>query len=94
MLCFAINDQNSFVELKELHSAILRLRDNNSKTPCVVVACKCDLEGERDVDVATAKAWSDSIKAPFIETSAKVCLLKLPPSVTFAVDLLDKQKRR
>jgi GTPase KRas protein len=40
LLCYAINDDTSFTELKELHQAILRLKDGTSKPPFIVVGCK------------------------------------------------------
>lgn len=72
LLCYAINDDTSFNEIKELHASILRLKDNSTKTPFVVAGCKSDLADERKVDSAVAKQWADSIKSPFIETSAKI----------------------
>jgi len=72
LLCFALNDDTSFNELKELQASILRLKDSPSKTPFVVVGCKKDLEAERKVDGSVGKAFADSIKAPYVETSAKV----------------------
>lgn len=47
-------------------------RRNSSKVPFVVVGNKCDMESGRKVGQEQAKEWATSIKAPFLETSAKV----------------------
>lgn len=71
LLVFAINDKNSFQEVKQLRESIVNLR-NTSKVPFVVAGNKCDMENAREVDKNVALQWCQSVKAPYMETSAKV----------------------
>jgi GTPase SAR1 family protein len=71
LLVFAINDKNSFQETKQLRESIINMR-NTSKVPFVVSGNKCDMEDAREVDKNMATQWCQSVKAPYIETSAKV----------------------
>lgn len=74
-MVFALNDKNSFEEMKQLRQSIVNLR-NTSKIPMVIAGNKCDLPNEqREIQNATAKAWCDSVKLPYLETSAKVCVI-------------------
>lgn len=69
ILCFAINDETSFNEAKELHAAILRAKE--ARPPIVLCGNKVDLP-DRQVETAVAKAYADSVKSAYFETSAKV----------------------
>jgi len=114
----ALNDAGTFEELKELHEAIIKVKDDE-KVPFVIMANKCvsdrfplslsrgwvwlsdpiffffflfsfsfsfsfflfffflfarrsqDL-GSREIDDKTIKAFAESIKAPYFDSSAKV----------------------
>jgi len=70
LLVCALNDPGSFEEMKELHDAILRVKDDGEKVPFVIAANKCDLP-DRTIDEKALKAWAEAIKAPYFETSAK-----------------------
>lgn len=70
-MVFAINDKNSFEETKQLRESLVNLR-STTKVPIVVCGNKCDMESTREIDKETATRWSQSIKAPYFETSAKV----------------------
>ncbi|KAI3659649.1 hypothetical protein MP638_004384, partial [Amoeboaphelidium occidentale] len=70
LLVFAINDKNSFQEVKQLRESIVNLR-NTSRVPFVVAGNKCDMESAREVDKNVANQWCQSIKSPYMETSAK-----------------------
>ena len=62
LLVFAINDKESFTLLKGKHGA---------KCPILLVGNKQDLENERQVTYAEAKAQADSWGIEYMETSAK-----------------------
>eukprot|EP00733_Pompholyxophrys_punicea_P002021 Pompholyxophrys_punicea_v1_NODE_1298_length_804_cov_3.252336.p1 type:complete len:193 gc:universal NODE_1298_length_804_cov_3.252336:681-103(-) len=71
LLVYAINDEASLSEAKELYEAIIMVKDSGEKVPFVVVGNKCDLkESERKVKTSEGKAFADSLKSPFFETSA------------------------
>lgn len=70
LLVLAINDRNSFQEVKQLRESIINMR-NTAKVPFVVAGNKCDIEEFREVEIEQAKKWCSVIKAPYIETSAK-----------------------
>lgn len=49
LLVFSISDRDSLYSLKEFNDEILRVRGDETKVPCVVVATKSDLVEERKV---------------------------------------------
>ncbi|KAI6660271.1 Ras-related protein ORAB-1 [Oopsacas minuta] len=67
MLTYDITNFQSFDNLREKWN-----KDVCSKyTQCILVGNKCDLEVKRAVDSTTAMEFAESLKIPFIETSAK-----------------------
>eukprot|EP00999_Lentomonas_sp_LEN2_P000267 NODE_1261_length_931_cov_108.514925_g1215_i0.p1 GENE.NODE_1261_length_931_cov_108.514925_g1215_i0~~NODE_1261_length_931_cov_108.514925_g1215_i0.p1 ORF type:complete len:186 (-),score=37.46 NODE_1261_length_931_cov_108.514925_g1215_i0:61-618(-) len=73
LICFAINDEASFHEMKELHQSIIRVKEGEgeSNVPFVIIGNKVDLADTRTVSAADAKAFAESISSPYFETSAK-----------------------
>ena len=70
LLVFAINDKESFTLLKGKHDRILKGK-HGVKCPILLVGNKYDLENERKVTYAEAKAQADAWGIEYIETSAK-----------------------
>ena len=69
LLVFAIDDKESFTSLKGKHDLILKGKQE-TKCPILLVGNKQDLENERQVTYAEAKAQADSWGIEYIETSA------------------------
>ena len=67
ILVFAINDNNSFENIKNLYN---KIKSNNmDKIPIVLVGNKCDLEEERNVKKQEAQDYAKLIGAHYYETS-------------------------
>eukprot|EP01113_Clastostelium_recurvatum_P034549 TRINITY_DN46_c0_g2_i1.p1 TRINITY_DN46_c0_g2~~TRINITY_DN46_c0_g2_i1.p1 ORF type:complete len:207 (-),score=50.32 TRINITY_DN46_c0_g2_i1:93-713(-) len=69
ILVYDCTDQESFNNVKQWMGEIERYACENVNK--LLVGNKTDLVNEKVVDTATAKAFSDSMSIPFIETSAK-----------------------
>jgi len=69
ILVYDCTDQESFSNVKQWMGEIDRYACENVNK--LLVGNKTDLINEKVVDQATAKAFSDSMGIPFIETSAK-----------------------
>ena len=69
LLVFAIDDKESFTLLKGKHDLILKGKQE-TKCPILLVGNKQDLENDRQVTCAEAKAQADSWGIEYIETSA------------------------
>jgi len=67
---YSITQQNSFDEAVQLHSHILRVKDED-RVPFVLVGNKCDLEEEREVTYEKGQTFANELKCPFLEASAK-----------------------
>ena len=70
LLVFAINDKESFELLNGKRERVLKGK-HGVKCPILLVGNKQDLEQERTVTYAEAKALADSWGSEYIETSAK-----------------------
>ena len=70
LLVFAINDKESFTLLRGKHDRVLKGK-HRVKCPILLVGNKQDLESERQVTYAEAKAQADSWGIEYMETSAK-----------------------
>ena len=70
LLVFAINSKESFTSIKDLHDQILK-RKQGEKCPILLVGNMQDLEEERQVIYAEAKAQAKAWGIEYIETSAK-----------------------
>ena len=70
LLVFAINDKESFTLLRGKHDRVLKGK-HRVKCPILLVGNKQDLENERQVTYAEAKAQADSWGIEYMETSAK-----------------------
>ena len=67
ILVFAINDNDSFVNIKNLYN---KIKSNSmEKIPIVLVGNKCDLEEERIVKKQDAQDYAKLIGAHYYETS-------------------------
>jgi len=69
-LVFSITNRASFIALKDHYDTICRVKETDD-IPIVLIANKCDLEGNRVISTAEGKQFAKSISAPFFETSAK-----------------------
>ena len=69
LLVFAIDDKESFTLLKGKHDLILKGKQE-TKCPILLVGNRQDLENDRQVTYAEAKAQADSWGIEYIETSA------------------------
>ncbi|KDE06001.1 Ras-like protein [Microbotryum lychnidis-dioicae p1A1 Lamole] len=70
LLVYSITSRNSFDEIGTFHQQILRVKDKDS-FPVILVANKCDLEYERQVDSQEGRDLAKQVGCRFIETSAK-----------------------
>ena len=67
ILVFAINDSDSFENIKNLFQ---KIKSNNmEKIPIVLVGNKCDLENERSITKQEAQDYAKKIGAHYFETS-------------------------
>ncbi|KAI0032503.1 ras protein [Vararia minispora EC-137] len=73
LLVYSVAERNTFTEISEFHEQILRVKDKDS-FPCVIVANKCDLEFERQVQKSEGRELARRLNCRFIETSAKLRL--------------------
>jgi len=72
MLVYAVDDRQSFEEVKELEVKIRRVKDmDKGQVPIVIAANKCDLTEGRAIQSSEGKAFADSMNVSFIECSAK-----------------------
>lgn len=67
---YSITSRSSFEEVSTFHQQILRVKDRDY-FPVVVVANKCDLEYERQVQPHEGRDLAKRFGAQCIETSAK-----------------------
>ncbi|WVQ80776.1 Ras-like protein [Cryptococcus sp. DSM 104549] len=70
LLVYSITSRSSFEEVSTFHQQILRVKDKDY-FPVVVVANKCDLEYERQVQPHEGRDLAKRFGAQCIETSAK-----------------------
>lgn len=70
IIVFALNDMASFEEVEELYNEINLVNPNS-----VILLCgnKSDLKDDREVTREEAEELARSMKAEYIETSAKTC---------------------
>jgi len=66
----SINDRDSFINLKKWFKSI-KENNTNDNLQIIIVATKCDLEGERKVQKEEFEKLADEIKVKYFETSAK-----------------------
>ena|SRR6218665_1392586 len=73
LLVFAVDDRESFLEVKQLWDQIREQRSNYQDLPCVVAANKCDLASSRLIAMEEPSDWSRSqgIDKALLEVSAK-----------------------
>jgi GTPase KRas protein len=70
LLVYSITSRSSFEEVSTFHQQILRVKDKDM-FPVVVVANKCDLEYERQVQPHEGRELAKRFSSVCIETSAK-----------------------
>ena len=68
IVCFAINDKNSFNNVLQW---LQDIRDVSSKIPIVLFGNKCDLEDKREVTKGEAEDFAAHHEITYFETSAK-----------------------
>ncbi|KAJ7983213.1 24 kDa ras-like protein, partial [Mycena polygramma] len=73
LLVYSITSRDTFEEISILYKQILHVKDQDS-FPVVIVANKCDLEGDRRVGMAEGRNLATHLGCEFLETSAKDCI--------------------
>eukprot|EP00033_Pygsuia_biforma_P007706 GCRY01008865.1.p1 GENE.GCRY01008865.1~~GCRY01008865.1.p1 ORF type:complete len:833 (+),score=251.84 GCRY01008865.1:108-2501(+) len=69
---FSITSMQSFEHVQWYVDTIQRIRDlEDAECAIVLVGCKCDLEGDRQVPTATAAAFARNLGIPYVEISCK-----------------------
>jgi Ras-related protein Ral-A len=68
---FSITDAESFDATTEFREQILRVKNNDTSVPIVLVGNKCDMDDERVISRAQAQQKAESWGVPYVETSAK-----------------------
>ena len=70
LLMYDITNRESFYSIRDVwYQEVYDCTDDS--TQCILIGNKCDLESERKVESSKAREFADSLKIPFIETSAK-----------------------
>ena len=70
LLMYDITNRESFYNIRDVwYQKVYDCTDDS--TQCILIGNKCDLESERKVESSKAREFADSLKIPFIETSAK-----------------------
>ena len=91
LLVFAINDAESFENVKVKRERVLKGK-HGSKCPIILVGNKLDLENERKLTFAEAKKLADSWDAEYIETSAKTNFNYKETFEKLAIKILEAKK--
>lgn len=70
LLCFSVTSHSSYEEIQHIVEQVNRVKDG---TPWagVLVATKCDLRQEREVEESEAREFAKRLGMPYLETSAK-----------------------
>jgi len=73
LIVFDVTNRDSFRELDEIVTSILRVRDADSAAvlPIVLVANKCDLSDRRVISTSEAAEKAEALSCTLVETSAK-----------------------
>jgi len=71
VLVYSITTRSSFEQTQKLRTHILRIKNDQSDFPMILVGNKKDLETERQVKEEEGRALADKWSCSFIETSAK-----------------------
>jgi len=69
IVVYDVTDQESFNNVKQWLQEIERYASENVNK--LLVGNKCDLTNKKSVETAKAQEYADSLKIPFLETSAK-----------------------
>lgn len=70
MLVYSVTDKQSYENIVNFHTQILRVKDRDSY-PMLLVANKVDLVHLRKVSTESGKEMAQKLGTPYIETSAK-----------------------
>ena len=70
MLVYSVTDKQSYENIVNFHTQILRVKDRDSY-PMLLVANKVDLVHLRKVSTESGKEMAQKLGIPYIETSAK-----------------------
>lgn len=72
ILVYSITSQTSLIELEDIYSTILRVKDDIPQIPSIMICgTKCDLESDRVVDIEVGQSKAQEYKAGFMEVSSK-----------------------
>merc|ERR1719354_1190160 len=77
MMVFALNDLNSFLQLKTLLKRLMERKSEKFSTPVVLVGNKCDLERSRSVSKNQALEFAKKLGCNYYESSAREGLMTL-----------------
>lgn len=91
IVVFDVTDPDSFVNVKQWLNEIDRYANENVNK--LLVGNKVDLEQDRKVDYATAKAFADEIGVPYLETSAKSAANVEQAFMTMAAEIKSRMAR-
>ena len=72
LLIYSITSQATFNDLIDLKDQIIRVKENNTNIPLVLVGNKIDLEDERVVGKHQGQSLAREFGCTFLETSAKL----------------------
>jgi len=71
LLVYSVTSRESFKEISDYHTEILRVKDRQDYFPVILVGNKCDLEYERQVGMSEGRSAARQFQCRYIETSAK-----------------------
>ena len=89
VMCYDISDEVSFFNLRNWMRSVEQHADEN--TQLILVGCKCDLGGERQVARERGQAFADEFDILFIETSAKTNMYVDDAFMTLASDAVTQR---
>ncbi|XP_069765345.1 ras-related protein ORAB-1-like [Narcine bancroftii] len=88
IIVYDVTDQDSFNNVKQWLEEIARYASENVNK--LLVGNKCDLTSKKVVDYPTAKEYADSLRIPFLETSAKNATNVEQAFVTMAAEIKNR----
>jgi len=71
LLVYSVISRETYEEIFDYHTEILRVKDREDYFPVILVGNKCDLEYERQVGMSEGRNAARQFQCRYIETSAK-----------------------
>lgn len=72
LLVFSVTSLSSFESIQLFYDQIIRVKEDSTFVPIILIGNKTDLEDEREVSELKLKKLARDLKIPYIETSAKL----------------------